>query len=64
MPAALTEAEAAHVRLVVGPLLERDDHPTIMAALFGDAACHELGYPPLGLPLRAGLRLAAAGLEP
>ena len=49
---------------VLGPLLDHDDHPTVMAVLFGDPACQELGYPLLGLPVRAGLRLAAAGLQP
>ncbi|MFY9552100.1 MAG: hypothetical protein WAU32_13185, partial [Thermoanaerobaculia bacterium] len=52
-------------RQILRPLLDHDDIPTLMAALFGDVAAHELGYPPLGLPTRAGLALALHGrLEP
>jgi hypothetical protein len=52
-------------RQILRPLLDRDDMPTLVAALFGDAAARELGHPPLGLPARAGLALALHGrLEP
>lgn len=52
-------------RQTLGPLLGRDDMPTLIAALFGDAAASELGYEPLGLRPRAGLALALHGrLEP
>lgn len=61
---ALTADEVAAVCAVLRPLLDRDDHPTLVAALFGDSAARELGYPPLGLPLNAGLRLAATGTQP
>ncbi len=52
-------------RQILRPLLDRDDLPTLTAAVFGDAAAKELGYPALGLPPRAGLALALYGrLEP
>jgi len=52
-------------RQLLRPLLDRDDVPTIAAALFGDVAARELGYPPLGVATRAGLALALHGrLEP
>ena len=51
-----------YTREVLAPLLDRSDRPTLIAALFGDPAAHQLGYPPLGLSPRAGLALAG-GLE-
>lgn len=52
-------------RQILLRLLDRDDIPTLVAALFGDAAARELGYEPLGLRPRAGLALALHGrLEP
>ncbi len=52
-------------RQILLRLLDRDDVPTLVAALFGDAAARELGYEPLGLRPRAGLALALHGrLEP
>ncbi|MEX0881128.1 MAG: hypothetical protein WEB59_08440 [Thermoanaerobaculia bacterium] len=52
-------------RQILFRLLDHDDMPTLVAAVFGDAAARELGYPPLGLRSRAGLALALHGrLEP
>ena len=52
-------------RQILLRLLDRDDMPTLVAALFGDPAARELGYQPLGLRPRAGLALALHGrLEP
>ena len=54
----LDAEEISHTREVIGPHLDTKDHPTIMAALFGDEAADSLGHPPLGLGSRAGLALA------
>lgn len=52
-------------RQILLRLLDHEDTPTLVAALFGDPAARELGYPPLGLRPRAGLALALHGrLEP
>ena len=52
-------------RQILLRLLDRDDTPTLVAALFGDPAARALGYQPLGLRPRAGLALALHGrLEP
>lgn len=45
---------------VLTPLLEREDRPTVIAALFGDEAALRLGYPALGLVRDAGLAWALA----
>jgi hypothetical protein len=50
--------ELAYTREVLAPLFGKSDRPTVIAALFGDPAAHQLGYPPLGLSPRAGLALA------
>jgi hypothetical protein len=50
-----------YTREVLTPLLDREDMPALVAALFGDAAARELGYEPLGLSPRAGLALALHG---
>lgn len=47
--------ELAYTGEVLTALLERDDRPTVIAALFGDAAARRLGYAPLGLARDAGL---------
>ena len=54
----LDDEDLAYTRDVIAPLRERTDRATIIAALFGDPAARELGYPPLGLSPRAGLALA------
>ena len=48
-------------RQILLRLLDRDDMPTLVAALFGDPAAQELGFQPLGLRPRAGLALALHG---
>ena len=48
-------------RQILLRLLDHDDTPTLVAALFGDPAARELGYQPLGLRPRAGLALALHG---
>jgi hypothetical protein len=57
---ALDDGELAYTGEVLTPLLERDDRPTVIAALFGDAAARKLGHPPLGLARNAGLEWAAS----
>lgn len=56
----LESEDFVYTREVLAPYLERTDQPTIIAALFGDGAAQQLGYPPLGLSSRAGLALALA----
>ena len=56
----LESDDLAHIREVLEPHLNAKDQPTLIAALFGDEAAHQLGYPPLGLSHRAGLALAAS----
>ncbi len=56
----LAPDELAYTRAVLEPYLDRSDEPMLIAALFGDRAAHELGYPPLGLAEGAGLALALA----
>jgi hypothetical protein len=48
-------------REILSRMLDSDDQPTLIAALFGDRAAQELGLVPLGLPPRAGLALALHG---
>ncbi len=50
--------ERARAKRIIEPLSRRSDRPTLIAAVFGDAAARALGYDPLGLPDRAGLALA------
>lgn len=50
--------EAAYTWHVLQPLLEVADRASLVAALFGDQAARQLGYPPLGLSERAGLNWA------
>ncbi len=54
----LDRATLERTRAVVAPLLDRDDMPTCIAALFGDDAAASLGFATLGLPKDAGLELA------
>lgn len=60
----LSAEEQAYTREVIAPLLDADDQPTILSVLFGDSAAKALGYAPLGLSDRAGLRLALAEARP
>lgn len=52
--------ELTYTQGVLDPLLDLsvDNMPVLVAALFGDTAAAELGYPPLGLSDNAGLALA------
>jgi hypothetical protein len=54
--------DVAYTREVLAEYASNTDRATLIAALFGDGAARDLGYPPLGLSPRAGLALAAAGL--
>jgi hypothetical protein len=54
--------DLAYTREVIREYTAATDRATLIAALFGDGAARDLGYPPLGLSARAGLALAAAGL--
>jgi hypothetical protein len=56
--ALLDEEETAYTREILAPLLDHEDAPTLIAALFGDEAARQLGHVPFGLSRRAGLRLA------
>ena len=60
--AVLDEDDVAYTRDVLREYMSATDRATLIAALFGDAAARELGYPPLGLSPGAGLALAAVGL--
>jgi len=60
-PQRLTQEQVKRAGEVLGPLRERDDRPTVIAALFGDEAAERLGYPGLGLGRDAGLGWALAG---
>jgi hypothetical protein len=54
----LEDDDLEYSRQVLAPLRQRTDRATIVAALFGDEAARQLGYPPLGLSARAGLAVA------
>lgn len=58
-PLALEADELNYTRQVLAPLRQSDHCPTIFAALYGDEAAREVGFPPLGLGALAGLGLAA-----
>ena len=58
-PLTLESDERSYTRQVLEPLLASDHWPTIFAALYGDEAAREVGFPPLGLSALAGLGLAA-----
>jgi hypothetical protein len=60
----LERDELEYTHAVLEPLLDADDSPTCIAALFGDEAARACGYPPLGLSERAGQRLAMSLLIP
>jgi len=57
-PLRLEPDELSYTRQVVDPLRGSDHWPTCFAALYGDEAAREVGYPPLGLSVLAGLGLA------
>jgi hypothetical protein len=56
----LDAAELQRSRAIIEPHLDSTSYPVIAAALYGDDAGASLGYPPLGLPARAGYALALA----
>ncbi len=60
-PLSLEQVELSYTRQVLAPLLGSDHWPTIFAALYGDEATREVGFPPLGLSALAGLGLATWG---
>lgn len=47
-------------RAVIAPFLDTTNYAQQFAAFYGDAAAVSVGYPPLGLPTRAGFELALA----
>ena len=53
----LTPEELDYTHEVLKPLMQTDEEPTLIAALFGDPAAKELGHQPLGLSSNAGLQL-------
>jgi hypothetical protein len=54
-PEALERARAA-----IAPYLDQATYPQQFGALYGDEAAVSVGYPPLGLPARAGFQVALA----
>ncbi|MEM9266969.1 MAG: hypothetical protein AAGA46_15745 [Cyanobacteria bacterium P01_F01_bin.13] len=56
----LSEDDMAYTYEVIAPHLSTQDHPIIIACLFGDRAAHSLGYKPQGLSDRAGFAMALA----
>lgn len=52
--------DLVYTRAVLAEYQDNTDMPTLIAALYGDRAAHQLGYPPLGLSANAGLALAIA----
>jgi hypothetical protein len=60
---ARADARLARIPLArrsVGELADEAHYPAVFACLYGDAAAVQLGYPPLGLPARAGFDVALA----
>ena len=55
---ALDNDEIEYTRNVIEPHLNANNHPVLIACLFGDQAADSLGYKPLGLSERAGFALA------
>ncbi|WP_407570584.1 hypothetical protein [Deinococcus altitudinis] len=55
-----SEDEREYTRQILSPLRQSDHWPTCFAALYGDGAAREVGFPPLGLGALAGLALAAS----
>ncbi len=59
-PLTTAEDELEYTRQVLAPLRQSDHWPICFAALYGDEAAREVGFPPLGLGALAGLALAAS----
>jgi len=56
----LDPAQLGAARGIISGLGADPPYPTAFAALYGDAAAEQLGYPLLGLPARAGFEVALA----
>lgn len=54
----LDAEDLAYTRAVLAEYEDSTEMPTVIAALYGDEAAHQLGYTPLGLSQNAGLALA------
>ncbi len=59
-PLSTERDELEYTRQVLSPLRQSDHWPTCFAALYGDGAAREVGFPPLGLGALAGLALAVS----
>jgi hypothetical protein len=57
-PPTLPPAELDTIRAVIEPRRDTTRFPVAFACLYGDEAAIAVGYPPLGLPPRAGYTLA------
>jgi hypothetical protein len=57
-PLALAADELDYTREVLAPYRHSDHWPSCFAALYGDEAAREVGFPPLGLSALAGLGVA------
>jgi hypothetical protein len=60
---ALQVDDLRYTHEVLTALLDAEDQPTCIAALFGDDAAREAGYAPLGVSPRAGQALAVSQLS-
>lgn len=56
----LDDAALERARRILEPHRDSTAYPVVAAALYGDDVATSLGYPPLGLPPRAGYALAHA----
>jgi hypothetical protein len=56
----LSAAQISAARAVIETLGKNPPYPTVFAAMYGDGAAEQLGYPVLGLPARAGFEVALA----
>jgi hypothetical protein len=52
--------ELARARDIIRSHLDETSFPVAFAAMYGDEAAISVGYPPLGLPPRAGFQVALA----
>jgi hypothetical protein len=55
----LDDQEVAAARETLQPYLDSRSYPVCFAAMFGDEAAIQLGYPPIGLPPWAGFEVAS-----
>jgi hypothetical protein len=54
----LDKDDLEYTRHVLAPHRDNSSYPVIIAAVYGDAAARELGYPPVGVSENAGFALA------